>query len=501
MGKRIKRNLAPRGENGQAVDHILDDTSAAAPPVTITSKAKAGKKAAKPTQVAVTAEVATHAPRLHSYETEGKKPKNKAAKQTLEDWQGANRQRMVCSLVQGAANEAKKEFGHSSVFVGSELRSMLVGLPMPSLALEYLIDNDVFPLSLVVTLAGKKKTYKSTLLYEIFRWFFLCGGGAVHHDCESKFDEELCLQITGADCFADLPFELDRCSSLEEWQQHLTFNLRTQKTRMRGTTEHPGPGRTIPLAFGVDSVMGKSSYERQEKIQKAGNAEREGPVEALKNADYFRSITHLFENWPFTLVLVNHLKTKVKMGGGGPHGEEQGSPGGDIFGYLSSLLIHTSLWARSLSCESFEGAGVKLFCADSSFGVSFRSIKTRILWRDLPVVQDGKLLGYRTERWWDWNWATIAMLDELDTMRKKRLRDLGFHLKTKSPTATVECMAQSRTLGMGDDDWLTFSELGKLIQADVKLKELIRTAIGIKRRALFAGDYLQQLDGLTTKLP
>ncbi len=444
--------------------------------------------------------------RLHDYDAAlglKRKKLTKAAQKSLAEWSGDSRFRKRDTYFQQQAEVAKTKFGHTSVFAGNELNSLLVGIPMPSLALEWVIENDIFPLSQVVIVCGRWGTCKSALLYEFFRWFADHGGGAIHQENETKFSEDLCTSIMGIDMsHPSCPIIVNKCTSVEDWQERITFYLKDQKKRMLGTKEAPGPGRTIPVCFSVDSVMGKSSVEKQEKIQAHGSAGRDGPVESLKISSYFQAMSHEFDNWPFSLVLINHLKPKVTMGGDDDSSDSETSPGGKFVRFQESFELRTSVWKSRIDTARFDGIGVRIHCAKNSFGVTGRKIKTRMLWwdeEDGEHPKTGQPL-YKRRTMWDWDWSTVTMLSELPDKMKARLKKADFHLAVKSPTADVECLAQSRTLGMGKDDWENFQTVGEMIRKSEDAKDLIRTALSIKRRAMLKGDYLQQLDQLKQKL-
>jgi hypothetical protein len=133
--------------------------------------------------------------------------------------------------------------------------------------------------------------------------------------------------------------------------------------------------------------------------------------------------------------------------------------------------------------------------------VTGRKIKTRMLWwgepNDNPATS--KREPFKQKTIWDWGWSTVTTLSELPPKYKARLKAVDFDLKVKAEKADVECMAHSTAAGMGKDEWLTFSEVGALIQSNPDLMSRIRGALGIKRRSVMAGDYLQQLEGIETE--
>jgi hypothetical protein len=419
----------------------------------------------------------------------------KKGKANLEQWKGKNRRKKRDAYFTGLAESARKKFGHGSVLAGSDTNQLVVGIPMPSLALEWLIQQDVFPLSVIIMLVGKWRTCKSALLYEIFRWFDKCNGGAVLNEAETKFSPDLCQSIMGYED-DEVPIILNRCNSLDEWQKYLTFYLKEQKKQMIGTADEPGPGRTIPVCFGVDSVMGKSAEEKHEKISKEGSAGRAFPVEALMITEYIRAIAHELDNWPFSLVLINHLKTAITEEGG----SERRKPGGDFASFQESFELETSIWKEKIDTAHFDGTGVRISCEKNSFGVTGRKIKTRMLWWDEEIGEDQSGPIYRQKTVFDWDWSTINFLNDLPPKYKARLKERDIDLDVKSPTADVECLARMKCLGMGTSDYLPWNEVGAMIRDNSDVMERIRNGLSIKRRAVMEGDYLEQLESLEDEL-
>ena len=65
----------------------------------------------------------------------------------------------------------------------------------------------------------------------------------------------------------------------------------------------------------------------------------------------------------------------------------------------------------------------------------------------------------------------------------------GLILKARSPAADVECLANFKAIGMGKDEYLPFTEVGKLIQENAEVCDLIRDALIIQRRCVLDRPY------------
>ena len=90
-------------------------------------------------------------------------------------------------------------------------------------------------------------------------------------------------------------------TSIDDWQQRLTASIDAMKGAMDGTAADPGPGRTFPVMYSVDSIMGKLTAESQRKIAEEGFAGRGFPIEALAISRYLSSVPSWLDGWPFLL--------------------------------------------------------------------------------------------------------------------------------------------------------------------------------------------------------
>lgn len=417
----------------------------------------------------------------------------KSQKSKLQKWRGENAGIQRSSYFAGQVDLAKQRFGHRGVRQGNDNKNAVIGIPCPALSFEYLIQQDVFPLGLVMQLVGKWGSNKSSMVYEFFRWFDLAGGGAILMENETKFSPELCYSIMGfrGDNWNDAPLVVNGCRSVEDWQDKLTWWVDQEKRDLEGTKEEPGPGRTLPIIFAVDSLMGKSSEEVMEKVRKQGHTDRAFPVEALKIASYMRTVPQMMDNWPFALVLTNHLK----MGKDDRGMDVRNTPGGQAVNFQESFELETSVVKTKIESSQWTGKVIKIKCFKNSLGTSHRQIVTRMLWWDEEDDQGNDF--QRTV--WDWDWATVHLLSNVAGRTRSRLKDVGFHIDTPK-TSDVENVAWSRSLGMTKADARPWHEVGAMIRSDETLLNQLRKCLSIKRRPLLRGDYLDQLDELTEEL-
>lgn len=443
-----------------------------------------------------------------------RKLKKKQQDQVDLTWKGKNRGKAIDIFFKTKAEKARQKFGHSSVLIGDSTEGLVIGIPCPSLAFEYVIAQACFPLGLVIVLVARHGVGKSALVAEFGRWFHEAGGGMELVENETKFNPHWYKSILTPEVYDKMP--LYRSTSLEDSQRKLTYGVSSAKHLMEGTLTDPGPGRTIPIMWAIDSLMGKQSEEVQEKIlgklgedgkrgsKGEGAASRAHPVEALKITQYFKTIASEFDEWPFSLVLVNHLKSKTDDMG---H-ELRSKAGGAHIDFQESFELElTKLGGhkKKIQCAEFEGVPLSISCEKNSFGPTHRRIQTRLLWwyEDDHTTPD----GYVQRTSWDWDWSTVHLLDSLMNgensipMLKKNLKEMDFHLEVTS-RGDMDNAAWSKSVGHKNKDHaVRWAELGAMIRADTELTNKLRHALRISHRPLLAGDYLAQLEEMTESLP
>ena len=425
----------------------------------------------------------------------GTKKLTKKQQVSLADFRtmGKARDKRMDAIAKGIRDRLRTKNGFTGVYSGKESKDLVVGIPLPSLAFEFLLANDVLPLSIIIQLVAKWGTGKSGLVADMFRWFDDAGGMGFHMENETKFSPEWFESIMGTPCFDRLTPQ--RCTSIDDWQQRTTASIDAMKAAMEGTAADPGPGRTFPVMFSVDSIMGKLTAESQKKIAEEGFAGRGFPIEALAISRYLSSVPSWLDGWPFLLVLVNHLKEKQDE-----HGNKQrATAGGVATNFLETFELEMKKTKSKIACEAFDGFQVDIICQKNSLGVTGRSITTRVLWWEEPDPLDESQWKQKTV--WDWDWSTVHLLHSILHVKganpklKKNLQDVDFHLDCPS-VSDIENRAWSKTLGMRKEDALPWNEVGAMIRQNAEVRDRLRHALRIKRRALLAGDYLSRLTEL-----
>lgn len=379
----------------------------------------------------------------------------------------------------GIITDAKVKFGDEKVFTGKESEARLVGIWLPSLCLRYLYQTNIQPLGRAEQITGIQESCKSAFLYEKYRWIRCNGGKSYHIENESKDSDALRMSIMNYDYSSVDPFI---SGSQDEWQQYLTYLTQdnTVKAALLGTRENPGPGKTVPIGMGVDSLTAKASKEIQDKIEAQGCADRVHPVDALKISIYLKFFPQRMAGWPFWLGCINHLKpTKNAMGAIDYH-----TPGGYSIKFQETF--ETRL-ARIADVDSGDnGVLIKFVTQKNSLGPGRKTINAMFRW------YFNKETG-RQHSYWDWDHATIDLLDK--QLKEGALRKACMNvvdLRTKSAGGK---RVWSKTLDIPESEAVTYSEAGRILESKPEIIRELHRVLGIREYTVFKPgiDYSQQL--------
>lgn len=383
---------------------------------------------------------------------------------------------------------ARKEYGDLNICAASEADRIVIGLPLPSLAFEYLIQNTVWPLGRFTQIVGKPGCCKSALTFEMARWFGLNAGVAYLFENETKYSPDWPLSIIGYPASEDDEILVHTpCTSVDDWQSKLQFQIALNKKQMM----RKEIGRKFPVLYIVDSLMGKLAMESQGTIEKEGSAGRSFPVEALMINSFLKKIPQDLEEWPMCLVATNHLKP-AKDAAGRP---ERHKAGGHAPNFQETFELEMSRDANANIClvdpNGFEINGLKLVisCKKNSLGETDRQIRAEVRW---TYEEDETTGEFRQVTKWDWAGSTVKLLSSFDKgHRNDKIKEI------------VDIQGSgnkwySKTYGIKSDEAVSATELGELIEADEPVKAELRKLFGIKPRKVFQADidYVKQLNAL-----
>jgi len=388
-------------------------------------------------------------------------------------------------------HNARREYGDANIAVASEADRIVIGIPMPSLAMEYLIQNDVWPLGRFAQINGTEGTCKSALTFEMCRWFRKSAGVGYLFENETKYSPDFAQSIIGypenedEEVLGHLP-----CDSLEDWQEKLQRTAKWCRERML----EPRIGRKFPVLLILDSLMGKSSLESQQKIENEGYADRSHPVEALKLNSFMKKFPQDLEEWPMFFLFVNHLKPQKSEKG--PHMEYNKS-GGRAPSFQETFEIRMAKRGKIQLVDDADDGGLEigglnlsLRCVKNSLGETDRSIDVDVKWVHRLDPATGEMRQYTK---WDWPAATIELLASFEKGKRKDKIDAIVDIHKIS-----SAKFWSNTLGVPSKEPINPHDLGVKLESNPQIKNALRKLFGIKRRKVFevGRDYLEQLEEL-----
>ena len=357
------------------------------------------------------------------------------------------------SIMADFRSVAEKKMGPGS-YSGADHKDQQVGVPLPSLALEYLLGSNVLYLGALFGLAGPSQSFKSALAMEFGKIIASMGGLNFLSETEGgKISAPMMSSIYG-----DLLDRLDirQAQSVEEAQQYLSFTS--------GYLKNHFPDRNQLAGLFLDSLNGPAATERSKKIEKDGYASRDFPVEALLWSKWFQSFAPKLTGWPIAMIFVNHKKLDINNPRSFRH------PGGDAQDFYSTVYMHIARVRTTEGADTIINH-VKIATVKHSFMPPGRHI-------NLPFVLDKptKHMGF------DWGHSTAALLvDEKLAPRVKEVIKVTTSSKSMSALTRVFSCKRLRANNVSG------AELGAAIHADDELMKELREVLYIHINAVWDG--------------
>lgn len=382
------------------------------------------------------------------------------------------------SMFNSLVTTANRDLGRSDLSVGTDADKKIVVLPFPSLALCFLYQLNGYPLSRIKQITGEEGSLKSTYLWECMRWHFINGGFGLIAENENKDGPELRHAL-----FRWTPLWLSRLGVkptyvLEEWQDFMTTTMGAAKTQSDGKNS---PGRITPICWGVDSILGTSARDTNDKTEKDGFSSRGFALEAQLVTRYMRTMPERLQDFPFSVIGTNHLK---------PGTDNRGLPkptvsGGKSVKFHETFEIEMAKVANAdIDNLGHGGLRIQLTSRKNSLGASRKRIQAEVLWwRE----QDPKTGEWKLQAAWDWHTATVVLLQSFEIANGKKT--LYNKLQEICDIRVVQKgarLAYSKTLGVGSKDSpVKYSDIGAALQARPDLLKLMYPLLGIATRKIF----------------
>ena len=412
------------------------------------------------------------------------------------------------STLQVIRTESKDE----SYAVSGPEDMIVIGIPIP-FPMEYLTQSRVLPLGgRITSIVGRTHANKTTMVYEFFRWLGSIGQ-AYLIEAEDKSSPMLGTSVIGyPDEGSPVDWGRVRADSNDGWQE-LTQKLieQTSEQMLKKAPGQKSPmGRVYPVMIAIDSLSGKLARATMEKIEERGFADREHPLEALKNTFFLKAIPSQFESLPMHLIVTNQLKEKKKEG---PYaGMEQTKAGGVQMDFQQTFEFQLKRIRRSVAVDNEHPGGfeivtneIRVECRKSGLGGDLKSVVVPYTYWAARSPADGSVRRYGR---WGWEEATIDVLlqagkDQGEAADDVEISGKGVRAATKAgkvreivdigklPKAQLYW---SKRLGVTKDAAVSKRKLGQIFCENEQVRQEVRDLFGIMRWHLFQPgvDFLEQ---------
>jgi hypothetical protein len=372
------------------------------------------------------------------------------------------------------------------LITAGEARKLVVGIPLPSLSLMYLLQSSVLPVGRLYQIIGEEGSSKSSFLAEMMRWVLIHSGYTMIFETEAKDIAEMREAIWEHNKnWLDTRSYIQPCDSLEQWMMTLGKEIGEITRYNEGYGNTPGLGWKNPYIFGVDAFTSAAADETITKIDKEGAPGRNFPIEANLISQYGHTWTDKLRGTSIIVAGTNHMKPKVDdRGNVMPH-----SPGG------KSIKFHESLefWMQrqgTYKDAAKNGVWLWIQMIKNSIGERLKSVRVAMVW---DWAYNEEIADFRQRAYFDWHTATLDTLlrFEADKDSKKTWHAINDIVDINSST---QGRYWSARLGISQDKPVRRHEFGKAIDYDRGVCRELFPILGITRRPVFRpGERLEDI--------
>lgn len=353
---------------------------------------------------------------------------------------------------------AEKKFGTDHMYAASKHTQRYIGLPLPSLALEYMFRSNVLYLGSVYGLAGPPASFKSSLGLEFARIICAANGTTALTETEGgKISPAIVQSVLG-------PFTnrlvMKLVDNVEDAQAFLSFLVKWYQTEHSDKTQLYG--------LFLDSLFGSAGKEKKDKIEKEGFAGRSFPVEALLWSQWLQANAPKFVGWPMIMVFVNHQKQDIDS----KFKSSYRHPGGDAQEFYATVYMHVK------KIKVNEGVEQRINHLEiRTIKHSFEPEGRRI---NVPFVMDKLVKPPRL--FFDWGHATADLLSD-----SKKCPNIADILHVTTTTAAMTAMTRTFSCKQLGLKAVSGSVLGTAVHQDVELMVQLREVLDIVTHEVWAG--------------
>jgi hypothetical protein len=401
----------------------------------------------------------------------------------------------------------EKQACDGQIFSADDVLARLICLPMPALAPRFLLHSEGWPLGRFFLIDGFKETCKSAFLSEVGTWHRALGGSYVVIETEQKDGSGLRDSFFNHDRRA---WKLTRAFSQDGWNRaffHWTDQfhrimdgfeeMQEQPDGTRKKVKGKGMGRVAPVCLGVDSISAVLIEKFVDEMRKEGAPEMNHPQGARLLSDFFKVGPKELTDYPMTFMAVSHLREHN-------HPQNQNikirsTTGGEAPKFQTTTEIEMKRRKAGQYTRVHKQFG-EIYAIDLTMLVRKNSlgnhehIDVEMCWYFDADDRDPINGEPRQKSYFDWHSSSIELLKDcmktgdegqgFTSRRAKTLREL-LDLTLDEDRR----QAWSDTLGVAQEDKLSYRELGLLLEqrlrTDAEFCKNLYEVMGIRRQFMF----------------
>ena len=285
---------------------------------------------------------------------------------------------------------AQKKFG-MNCYKANEHYIRQFGIPLPSLALQYMFGVENLPFGRMYGFRGATESFKSSMVFYLLRNIMAQEGLGILVETERKVSDTLMEGIIQE--YMDL-LQQYNADTLEMAQGQLTFAMEFIKKNL--------VDRNIPYGLGWDSLRGVLSEATSNKISADGHYSKSYSAEAHALSPFFAKMVEELSFWPMMLFFVQHEKKKQAEGYGGGGGTA--SLGGDAPGFHATVLTRSRVIKSVTEGSLNPYATIEYRTVKNNLGVKGRRCEVNLYFNQEYDEETGM---NEHKYWFDWDRADI----------------------------------------------------------------------------------------------
>lgn len=367
-----------------------------------------------------------------------------------------------------------------------------VGVPLPSFCWELLLSTTVFPLGRLFVLGAPYGAGKSTLSFEMIRWFGHAGGKGLLIDNESKFLADVATSIFMKE-FDEPPMVPVTTKSFGEASRVIIEGLKNLKAyALKKDKKGELNGFTWPLLEVLDSITGSDTDKDSDKIISAGCVEDKSFASVPWYANKFLPVLVPYLNqFPASLLAIAHVSEKEVQGPGFTT-KQFVRKGGRSWNYhaigtfLLSKITNKAGYYEQAPNEKVPGFKAQYYNLKMTKGKNENTILPYwVRWFEVPFVDSNGLQQAGCITKFAWHEATMTMLRapadcHLSKTAQACIRDLLDVKEASGPTDTrLSSLYYSKALGIDKSSPVTPKEFVSTLYANTELLSQLRAGCGI----------------------